>query len=248
MKDENRKPGAPEENAAPPADGTHEDDWLADIGDKARAFRDEMADVAREADAGMIDGPLGKVLVFLRRYWAVALLAILPFVPLLIETWAENDPFPAVPQIITEAEVAEISDYALAWTAASGRTINWAVNLDRDGDGTQDSRFYAFACDEPERTEWYVRTSMELPTLWQVITGECGLAPQEEEFAIQDGRVCIIVTVTGETVGDRSELRWMVEQVLAYIREDMADGEVTPPEEHPSPLDELLALLLPAND
>lgn len=243
MTDETRKPDTPQEPIEAP-----EDDWIDGIADNARAFRDEMADVAREADEGVIDGPLGKVVVFLKRYWAVALLAVLPFVPLLIETWAGNNPFPAIPNIITEAEVGEISDYALAWTTASGRTINWAVNLDRDGDGTQDSRFYAFACDEPEREEWYVRTSMELPTLWQVITGQCGLAPQEEEFAIQDGRVCIIVTVSGETAGDRSELRWMVDQVIAYIREDMADGEVTPPEDRLSPLDEMLAPILQNND
>lgn len=243
MTDEIRKPDAPQSPIEAP-----EDDWIGDVADKARAFRAEMADVAREADEGMIDGPLGKVLVFVKRYWAVALLAILPFVPLLFETWAENDPFPAVPEIITEAEVREISDYMLAWSTGSGRTINRADHFDMDGDGENDARFYAFACSEPERETWYIRTRAELPTLWQVITGKCGLHFQGEEFAIQDGQVCIIVNVYGETAGDRSELRWVVEQVLAYIREDMADGEVTLPEWTPSPLDEMLSPLLQDSD
>ena len=235
MADETRKPDAPQEPIDAP-----EDDWIGEIVDRARVFRDEMTDVAREADEGMIDGPLGKVVVFLKRYWAVTLLAILPFVPWMIETWAENDPFPAVPQIITEAEVAEISDYVLSWTVASGRTINWESCFDLDGDGEKDARFYAFACDEPDREEWYIHTSLELPTLWQVITGKCGLAPQWEEFAVQDGRVCIIVNVYDETAGDRSELRWVVDQVLAHIREDIADGEADVQPLPPSPLEVLL--------
>ena len=243
MADEIRKPDAPQEPIEAPAD-----DWISGIADNARAFRDEMADVAREADEGMIDGPLGKVLVFVKRYWAVALLAILPFVPLLIETWAENDPFPAVPQIITEAEVAEISDYILAWSTGSGRTVNRADHFDMDGDGENDARFYAFACPEPEREKWYIHTEGDLPELWQVITGKCGLRFQGEEFAVQDGQVCIIVNVYGETAGDRSELRWVVDQVLATIREDMADGEVELVELAPSPLDEMLAPFLTDND
>ena len=242
MTDETRKPDAPQEPIEAPAD-----DWISGIADNARAFRDEMADVAREADEGMIDGPLGKVLVFVKRYWAVALLAILPFVPLLIETWAENDPFPAVPEIITEAEVGEISDYTLAWRAANG-IVNQEIHFDMDGDGQNDARFYAFACPEPEREKWYIHTEAELPTLWQVITGKCGLHFQGEEFAIQDGQVCIIVNVYGETAGDRSELRWVVDQVLAAIREDMADGEIELVELAPSPLDEMLAPFLTDND
>lgn len=242
MTDETRKPDAPQEPIEAP-----EDDWISGIADNARAFRDEMADVAREADEGMIDGPLGKVLVFVKRYWAVALLAILPFVPLLIETWAENDPFPAVPEIITEAEVAEISDYILAWRAANG-AVNQTMHFDMDGDGENDARFYAFACPEPEREKWYIHTEAELPELWQVITGKCGLHFQGEEFAVQDGQVCIIVNVYGETAGDHSELRWVVDQVLAAIREDMADGEIELVELAPSPLDEMLAPFLTDND
>ena len=241
MTEETRRTDAREETLeAPPEELYGEDDWIGEVGEHVQAFRDEMKDVAREADEGMIDGPLGKALVFLKRYWAVVLLAILPFVPGMIETWAENDPFPAVPEIITEAEVAEISDYVLAWTGAYDRPVNWETHFDLDGDGENDARFYAFACDEPEREAWYIRTKLELPTLWQVITGKCGLAPQGEEFAVQDGRVCIIVNVYDETAGDRSELRWVVDQVLAYIREDMADGEVVVHPLPPSPLEVLL--------
>lgn len=240
MKDETRTQDAQKEPASAPEEDGYEDDWIGEIEDKARAFRDAMSDVAREADEGVIDGTLGKVIVFLKRYWALMLVTILPFVPGIVDNWAANDPFPAVPEIITEAEVQEISDYALAFTAAHDKTINWALRFDRDGDGEEDTRFYAFACEEPERGEWYIRTSMELPNLWQVITGQCGLAPQKEEIAIQDGHVCMIVTVDGETARDRSELRWVVEQVLVLIRKDLADGGITLPTVQRSPLDDIL--------
>ena len=215
----------PEKSATPEQETWAEDDWIGDLEDKFKAFRDDMADVAREADEGMIDGPLGKVFVFLKRYWVAILLAVIPFVPKMAEHWAETNPFPAIPQIITEAELQEISDYTVDWSNAYEYAMNWTLHIDRDGDGEQDIRVHAFECEEPERTELYVHTSLELPTVWRLITGKCGFAPQGEKMAFQDGQACLIITVSGETKGDRSELRLAVEETLEAIRQEKAERE-----------------------
>lgn len=214
-----------EKSVTPAEENWADDDWIGDLEDKFKAFREDMADVAREADEGMIDGLLGKVLVFLKRYWAVILLAIIPFVPKMVEHWAEDNPFPAIPQIITEAELQEISDYIFDWSNSYEYAMNWVLHIDRDGDGEQDIRVHAFDCAEPERTELYVRTSLELPTVWQLITGKRGFAPQGEEMAFQDGQACLIITVSGETKGDRSELRLAVEKTLDAVRREKAEQE-----------------------
>lgn len=234
-----------QEKSTNPVEELLEDDWIGDIGDRVKVFREEMADVVREADEGMIDGPLGKVIVFLRRYWAVILVAVLPFVPKMVERWADNNPFPAVPQIITEAELEEISDYIVHWSNAYEYAMNWIADIDRDGDGENDIRIHAFHCSEPYRTELYVHTSMELPTIWQLITGKCGFSPQGEELALQDGQACIIFTVSGETKGDRSELRLAVEEMLVMIRKEKAEQEagIYIPPQKPE-LQELIDLIL----
>ena len=108
----------PEKSAALENENRAESDWIGDLKDQFHAFREDMANVAREADEGMIDGPLGKVFVFLKRYWAVILLAIIPFVPKMAEYWADTNPFPAIPQIITEAELQEIREYMVDWSNA----------------------------------------------------------------------------------------------------------------------------------
>lgn len=242
---EEKKLEEQQEKSTNPAEELLEDDWIGDIGDRVKVFREEMADVAREADEGMIDGPLGKVIVFLKRYWAVILVAVLPFVPKMIEQWADNNPFPAIPQIIAEEELQEISDYIVYWSNSYEYAMNWIHDIDRDGDGTDDIRIHAFDCQEPDRTKLYVRTSMELPTIWQLITGKCGFAPQGEELALQDGRACIIFTVSGETKGDRSELRLAVEETLMMIRKEKAEqaaGTYIPPQK--PELQELIDLIL----
>lgn len=216
---------SPEKSVTAAEENWADDDWIGDLEDKFKAFREDMADVAREADEGMIDGPLGKVLVFLKRYWAVILLAVIPLVPGLVERWADDNPFPAIPQIITEAELQEISDYIVHWSSLYERPMNWVDYIDRNSDGERDIRIHAFACSEPERTELYVRTSLELPTVWQLITGKCGFAPQGEEMAFQDGQTCIIIEVKGETKDDRSELRLAVQQTLARVRQEKAEQE-----------------------
>ena len=63
---ENERP--PEESEqtidAPPDEIWENEDWIGGIGSGMKVLKDEMADVAREADEGMVDGPLGKVLVY----------------------------------------------------------------------------------------------------------------------------------------------------------------------------------------
>lgn len=220
-----RTEDSPETSVTPAEENWADDDWIGDLEDKFKAFREDMADVAREADEGLIDGPLGKVFVFLKRYWAVILLALIPFVPKMVECWAEENPFPAIPQIITEAELQAISDYIVHWSSLYERPMNWEAKFDRDGDGEQDVRVYAFSLLEPEDKKLYVRTSLELPTVWQLITGKCGYAPQGEEMAFQDEQACLIITVSGETKGDRSELRLAVEQTLALVRQEKTEQE-----------------------
>lgn len=220
-----RTEDSPEKSVTAAEENWADDDWIGDLEDKFKAFREDMADVAREADEGMIDGPLGKVLVFLKRYWAVILLAVIPLVPGLVERWADDNPFPAIPQIITEAELQEISDYIVDWSNSYEYAMNWVLHIDRDGDGEQDIRVHAFDCVEPERTELYAHTSLELPTVWQLITGKCGFAPQGEEMAFQDGQACLIITVSDETKGDRSELRFAVEETLEAVRKEKAEQE-----------------------
>lgn len=221
MDEEKRLSDQPEETVdAPPDELWEGEDWIGEIGDKVKGFRDAMTDVAREADEGMIDGPLGKALVFLKRYWAVILVAVLPMVPGMMEHWAENDPFPAVPEIVTEAELQEISDYVADWAAQYDRPMNLHTRFDLNGDGEKEAEVYAFLSREPEREELWQSTSMELPTLWQVITGKHPLAPAQEEMAFQDDQACIIFTVTGPTAGDRSELRQTVEATLRMIRQE----------------------------
>lgn len=215
----------PEKSAALENENRAESDWIGDLKDQFHAFREDMANVAREADEGMIDGPLGKVFVFLKRYWAVILLAIIPFVPKMAEYWADTNPFPAIPQIITEAELQEISDYIVDWSNAYEYAMNWTLHIDRDDDGERDIRVHAFDCEEPERTKLYVHTSLELPTVWRLITGQCGFAPQGEEMAFQDGQACLIITVSGETKGDRSELRLAVEETLEAVRQEKEEQE-----------------------
>lgn len=242
---EEKKLEEQQEKSTNPAEELLEDDWIGDIGDRVKVFREEMADVVREADEGMIDGPLGKVIVFLKRYWAVILVAVLPFVPKMAEHWADTNPFPAIPQIITEAELQEISDYIVDWSNSYEYAMNWMLHIDRDGDGEQDIRVHAFDCSEPERTELYVHTSLELPTVWRLITGKCGFAIQGEEMAFQDGQTCLIITVSGETKGDRSELRLAVEETLEAVRQEKAEreaGTYIPPQK--SELQELIDLIL----
>ena len=245
MDEEKRLEVQPEDTIdAPPDEIWEGEDWIGEIENKVRNFRDEMADVAREADEGLFDGPVGKALVFLKRYGLVILLALLPLVPRLVENWARSNPFQPIPAIITEAELQEISDYIVQWDAASSRNMNWVYSMDRDGDGWQDDiTVHAFACHEDDREELYTHTVLELPTLWQVLTGEHPLAPAAEEMAFQDGRACIIFTVNGPTAGDRSELRYAVEETLAAIRQskpDEANGTAHDGETEMSPLEYFL--------
>lgn len=221
MDAEKRLREQPEETVdAPPDELWEGEDWIGEIEEKVKGFRDAMTDVAREADEGMVDGPLGKALVFLKRYWAVILVALLPMAPRMIEHWAENDPFTAVPEIVTEAELQEISDYVAGWTEQYNRPMNLRQGFDLNGDGENDAEVYAFLSREPEREELWQSTSLELPTLWQVITGKHPLTPAQEEMAFQDDQACIIFTVTGPTAGDRSELRQTVEETLTMIRQE----------------------------
>lgn len=242
------QPEAREESAvnAPQDDFWAEDDWIGELEARMKGLREEMADVAREADEGMVDGPMGKVLVFLKRYAVVILLALLPWVPAMVRHWARNMPFQPVPAIITEAELQEISDYIVHWEAAYKHHMNWTYAADRDGDGTQDIKVHAFVCPEEDRTELYVHTELVLPKLWDVLTGKHPLAPSVEEMAFQDGEICIIFAVEGPTKGDRSELRLAVEETLAAVRQAKADEEagIHPQEEGPPMLQELLDELL----
>lgn len=233
------KPSLPEEPVG--------EDWIGDIGRSVQDVKAEMADIAREADEGMFDGPVGKVLIFLKRYWAVILVALIPWVPKLAEHWAENNPFSAMPEIITEVEFQEISDYIAHWDSSYEYAMNWVLEYDRDADGNNDVRVHAFAISEPEDRELYIRTEIVLPTLWQLITGTCGFAAQGEELALQDGQSCFIITVSGETKGDHSELRQAVENTLTAIHEEQvqqASGTYIPPEK--PTLQELIDLLLEA--
>lgn len=221
MNENERPPEEAEQTIdAPPDEIWENEDWIGEIGSGMKGLKDEMADVAREADEGMVDGSLGKALVFLKRYWAVILVALLPMVPGMIEHWAENDPFAPVPELITQAELQEISDYVVGWTAQYNRPMNLHTRFDLNGDGEKEAEVYAFLSREPEREELWWSTSLELPTLWQVITGKHPLAPAQEEMSFQDDQACIIFTVTGPTAGDRSEMRQTVEATLTMIRQD----------------------------
>lgn len=173
-----------------------------------------------------------KIAAWLKKEWLALLLVLVVCMPGAIEYWAECNPFPAMPEIITEAELREISDYMVHWSNSYEYAMNWVYEYDRDGDGSNDVRIHGFDCSEPERTELYVRTKIKLPTFWQLITGKCGFAPQGEEIAFQDGQACLIITISGETKGDRSELRHAVEAALAAIREEKAEqaaGTYIPP-------------------
>lgn len=112
MDEKKRLDDQPEETIdAPPDELWEGDDWIGEIEDKVKGFRDAMRDVAREADEGMIDGPLGKVLVFLKRYWAVVLIAlVLPLGRWGYDQYLHGGSFPVNPQVISEAEFREIID------------------------------------------------------------------------------------------------------------------------------------------
>lgn len=161
MAEEKRLDEQPEEPIEAPADELWEDDWIGEIGDKVKAFRDEMADVAREADESMIDGPLGKVVVFLKRYWAVLLIAaVLPLCRWGYNQYLHGGSFPVNPQVISEAEFREIID-GIAYLEMDGGyfeqhpVVEWRQSLqydwktlrllDLDGDGKGDTEVYVYA-------------------------------------------------------------------------------------------------------
>ena len=54
-------------------------------------------------------GAWRRIAAFLKRFWAVSLVALVPLIPEFVEVWGMSNPFPAVPDIITEAEIREIS-------------------------------------------------------------------------------------------------------------------------------------------
>jgi len=161
MMDETRTPAEPEENAEAPVDDMYEDDWIGEITDRAKAFRDEMVDVAREADEGILDGPLGKVVVFLKRYWAVLLTAlVLPLGRWGYDQYLHGGSFQVAPQVISEAEFREIIDgvaylemdggyFAQLPVVESRQSLqyNWKTLylFDLDGDGEGDTDVYVYA-------------------------------------------------------------------------------------------------------
>lgn len=152
----------PEAVVEAPEDALWEDeDWIGAIGDKVKGFREEMADVVREADEGMIDGPLGKVAVFLKRFWAVLLVAlVLPLGKWGYDQYLHGGSFPVDPQVISEAEFREIID-GIAYLEMDGGyfaqhpVVEWRQSmqydwkslrlLDLDGDGEGDTEVYVYA-------------------------------------------------------------------------------------------------------
>ena len=174
-------------------------------------------------------GAWRRIAAFLKRFWAVSLVVLVPLIPDFVEVWGMNNPFPAVPDIITEAEIGEISAYVDEWSGTYDQPVNWGKQFDLDGDGVNEVRVHGFRCPEPNRTELYVHTSMEIPGLWQLLTGKCGFAPQGEKLAVQDGRTALSITVSSETAGDRSEPRQAVEKTLAWVRAVRAGEAEEPP-------------------
>ena len=176
---------------------------------------------------------LVKIAAWLKKEWLPLLLLLVICSLNVVDYWAEHNPFPAMPEIITEAEFQEVRDYITWWDANYEYATTWRVDHDHDCDGIFDCRTSVYAYSDNADKEVYTRTAILLPTIWQLISGKCGFAPQDESLVLADEKICLESVISGETKGDRSELRHAVEAMLAEIHEEQAQqavGTYIPPE------------------
>lgn len=152
--------------------------------------------------------------------FGIALLLV--FAGKMICRYLYNSPFPAVPDLITEAELQEISDYIVSWQQEHPHE-HWQYDIDCNGDGVDDVEVRAFVLPKEDK-EIYTRTSLYLPSLKQLLTGH-PFALAREEMVLEDGWIGLGFIVTGPTAGDRSELRLAVAETLDVVREEVAAAE-----------------------
>ncbi|MBQ7850237.1 MAG: hypothetical protein IJ343_10975 [Clostridia bacterium] len=271
MNENERSQEEPVQTIDAPTDELWEnDDWIGEMENRVKAFREEMADVAREADESLIDGPLGKALVFLKRHWRVVLTSVLlPLAMWGYDYYLHDTDFPVNDAIITESEFREIID-GVAYLEMDGGyfdthpAVEYQVSLrydwdmldlmDLDGDGAGDTEAFVLAThgykargyrvNAQGETVYFEELREPLPigtdshimraSVWDVLSGTCGWGVRQAGAGMFDHTGDVYVTVINPGENIQKEIRAVVEELLAAIRQARADeaAGLIPPVQH----------------